>query len=70
MEYVVVLYGRMEFTDDEAIVYEVQEARYMQDSNEIDDYMIDNHFSGYLIPSQYNGKIIFKGINHDSKRLN
>lgn len=60
----VVLFGNFSFGDfvkgnDRypcAIIHEVQDQRVMAE-DEADDYMVANHFDGYLIPAVFQGEI-------------
>lgn len=62
----VVLFGNFSFGDfvkgnDSypcAIVHEVQDQRVMSE-DEADDFMVANHFDGYLIPSVFKGEIYY-----------
>lgn len=64
----VVWFGRIEFGDFSkgrdcfpiALVKEIQEQQLMA-AGEADDYMVEHHYDGYLIPSIFEGEIYFEG---------
>ena len=51
-----------------AIIHEIQDVQVMAE-DEADDFMADNHFSGYLIPAIFEGEIYYsrKGIENENK---
>jgi hypothetical protein len=52
------LFGDMVFIGDIAYVDEVIEEKEIEEDL-VDEYMVKNHFNGYLIPSQFSGQIIY-----------
>lgn len=67
-----VIFGSIEFGEFKkgddlfpcAFVHQVQERKVM-DEERADDYMVEHHFDGYLIPSLFKGEILYsQGANH------
>jgi hypothetical protein len=52
------LFGHMAFIGYDAYIYEVQEDIEIEEDM-VDEHMIKNHFDGYVIPSIFNGQIIY-----------
>lgn len=62
-------FGIFEFGDFEkcgdkfpcAIIRRI-DAKLMMDSSLADNYMVENHYDAYLVPSEFNGEIYYSGV--------
>ena len=71
-----ILFGDFEFGDlsvgrdsfSVAIIHKIDDVRVMEEEG-ADDFMVKNHYSGYLIPAIFDGEILYseRGVKNESK---